>query len=117
VALDERTTVLTSPDEVDAFIADHSLAVIFKAGLCHQTAEMFAGIEPLLEGRGDAAFGLIRVVEARATSDYVATRTGVRHESPQLLVFRDGTMVLHRSHREITAEALAAALGARLAAV
>jgi bacillithiol system protein YtxJ len=117
VALEDRTTVLTSPEQLDEFIAHHPLAVIFKAGSCHRTAEVFAGVEPVLDGRDDAAFALIRVVEARATSDYVATRTGVRHESPQLLVFRDGTMVLHRSHREITAEALAAALGARLAAV
>jgi len=33
-------------------------------------------------------------------------RTGVRHESPQVLLIRDGLAVWHGSHWEITEQAL-----------
>jgi bacillithiol system protein YtxJ len=117
MGLADRTWLLTTPEQVDEFIARHSLAVLFKAGNCGQTDETFARLQSTLTSRDDAAFGLIRVVEARAASDHLAERTGVRHESPQLFVFRDGALTLSRSHWDITAEVLAAALGARLAAV
>ena len=112
-----RTPRLETPEQVDAFIAGHSPAVVFKAGRCHQTDETLARLESLLTDRDDVAFAVIEVVPSRAASDHVERRTGVRHESPQLLVFREGALVLSRSHWGITAEALAAALGARLAAV
>jgi len=117
VALKDRISFLTSPAEVDDFIACYALAVIFKAGNCHRTSETFADIQPLLESRAALPLGVIRVVEARAASNHVAERTGVRHESPQILVFKDGQLVMDRSDWDISAESLAAALDGRLAAV
>jgi len=117
MGLADRTLLLATPEQVDEFIARHSLSVIFKAGMCGQTDETFARLQSTLTSRDDAAFGMIHVVQARAASDHLAERTGVRHESPQLFVFRDGVLALHRSHWGITADVLAAALGARLAAV
>jgi len=117
MTLADRTQTLATPEQVDEFIAGHALAVIFKAGMCGQTTETFGRLQSTLTSRDDAAFAMIHVVEARAASDHLAARTGVRHESPQVFVFRDGALALHRSHWSITAEALAAALGARLAAV
>lgn len=40
----------------------------------------------------------------------IALRTGVRHESPQVLVLRDGAAVWSASHRAITADAVMRAL-------
>jgi len=117
MGLKERITILTSPAQVDAFLADHSLAVLFKAGSCHKTSEMFARVQPVLEASDGLPIGVIRVVEARPASDHVAVLTGVRHESPQLFLFKDGGMVMHRSDWDITEKALAAALEGRLAAV
>jgi bacillithiol system protein YtxJ len=115
--LKDRTETLRSPAEVDAFLKAHPLAVLFKAGTCHRTTETLARLRSLLEARADVPFGLIRVVEARPASDHVAARTGIQHESPQLLVFREGEVILSRSHREIDEQSLAAALDGRLAAV
>jgi bacillithiol system protein YtxJ len=117
VSLQDRTQFLTSPAEVDEFLSAHPIAVVFKAGNCHKSDETLARLPAALDPREDIPFGMIRVVEARAASDHVAARTGVRHESPQLLVFKAGELVLSRNHWDITAEALAAALGSRLAAV
>ena len=40
----------------------------------------------------------------------VATRTGVRHESPQVIVLRDGVAVWAADHRDITVAKLEEAL-------
>ena len=117
LSLNDRTVFLTSPGSVDEFLARHALAVVFKAGMCHRSSEVYARLEPLLEARPDVPFGIVQVVQARPASDHLAERTGVRHESPQLLVFRDGQLTSSRSHWEITEEVLAAALEGRLTAV
>lgn len=54
---------------------------------------------------------LVRVIEERAVSLALAERLGVRHESPQVLLIRDGRVDWHDSHHRITAPALAAAVG------
>ncbi len=40
----------------------------------------------------------------------VATRTGVRHESPQVIVLRDGEAVWAADHRDIATEEIEEAL-------
>jgi bacillithiol system protein YtxJ len=103
---------LATAQEVDAFLARHPLAIVFKAGSCSRTDDAFSRIEGVLDRHSDVPLGIITVVEARAASDHVASLTGKRHESPQLLVFRDGELRLHRDHWQITAEALESALQA-----
>ena len=49
---------------------------------------------------------VVQVIEHRDLSDFVAKRFGVRHESPQALVIRDGRCVWHTSHNGITAQRL-----------
>jgi bacillithiol system protein YtxJ len=54
--------------------------------------------------------GLIVVQRARAASREVAARTGVRHESPQAFIIRNGQSVWTASHWNITSDAVADAL-------
>lgn len=51
----------------------------------------------------DADVNLIVVQHARNVSDELAKRTGVRHESPQAFVLKNGKTVYHASHYDITA--------------
>ena len=53
---------------------------------------------------------LVVVQKARDLSREIETRTGVRHESPQALILRDGAAVWSASHWNITADAVARAL-------
>jgi bacillithiol system protein YtxJ len=53
---------------------------------------------------------LLDVSRDRAISREVAERTGVRHESPQVLVLRDGEAAWAGSHGEVTASTVAQAL-------
>ena len=48
----------------------------------------------------------VLVREDRPLSQAVAERTGVRHESPQVICLVGGHPAAHASHREITGEAL-----------
>lgn len=40
----------------------------------------------------------------RDVSDFVAKKLGVKHESPQMFLFRKGELVWHDSHYSITAD-------------
>ena len=50
---------------------------------------------------------LVDVRAQRSVSQQVALRSGVEHESPQIIVFQRGAVVWNASHDDITAEALA----------
>ena len=47
----------------------------------------------------------------RDLSNAIATRTGIRHESPQAFVLRHGKPVYYASHYDIEAERIAETLG------
>lgn len=104
--LRERIVNLSSPDEVDAFLEQNPSSVVFKAGTCHKTMQGFGFLQEKVEPREDLKVGVIRVVEARAASNQVAQRTGIRHESPQVIVFKDGQPVFDLDNWDITPEAL-----------
>lgn len=53
---------------------------------------------------------LVVVQDARLVSNEIAQRTGVRHESPQTLIVRDGETIWHASHYDITKAAVLRAL-------
>ncbi len=55
----------------------------------------------------------VDVVTDRTTAHGIAGRCGVRHESPQAILFERGRAVWHASHGAITAAALAAACAPR----
>lgn len=54
--------------------------------------------------------GIVIVQNARAVSADIEKRTGVAHETPQLLIFRNGEVVWTASHGQIRAAAVEAAL-------
>ena len=105
--LNDRVVLLTSPEAVEAFLGRFPSSVIFKAGTCHKTMQGFGFLEDRLAGREDLMCGVIRVVEARPASNLVAEKTGLRHESPQVILFKDGAPVFEANNWDITPEALA----------
>ena len=110
--LKDRITFLTSPQEVDGFLEANPSVAIFKAGTCHKTPETFVHVEAHLDPREDLKLGIIKVVEARTASNHVAALTGVEHESPQILLFKDGKKVFARDNWDITADAMSEGLRA-----
>jgi bacillithiol system protein YtxJ len=64
----------------------------------------------LAEARAEASYNLITVQSHRNVSDEASARLGVRHETPQAILLRDGRPVWNASHFRITADALAQVL-------
>jgi len=53
-----------------------------------------------------AVFAVIEIQVARPVSDALAQRTGVRHESPQIFLLRQGQVAWQASHYGINRQAL-----------
>lgn len=56
------------------------------------------------------AFYMLKVQDARPVSNAIEAHYEVKHESPQILLVKDGKTVWHTSHDAITAEAVEEAL-------
>ena len=56
-------------------------------------------------------YGLIYVIEDREVSNAAAEMLGVKHESPQAILVKDGQAVWNTSHSRITSETLQGILG------
>jgi bacillithiol system protein YtxJ len=81
---------------------------VFKHSLtCSISFTALAEFEAFVDEGGPArSYALIEVQTARELSDELARRTGVLHESPQVILLRDGEAVWHASHWRIEAESL-----------
>ena len=103
--------VLESLYENEAFdrLLDEPLAIVFKhSSTCGISARAHGEVEKFLSEHPERRIHKVEVLGARAVSDYIEEKTGIRHESPQLLVLRDGEVVWHGSHSRVTAEAIEA---------
>jgi bacillithiol system protein YtxJ len=64
-------------------------------------------VEGYLRNHPDLDAYLVDVRAQRALSQQIAARSGIRHESPQVIIFRRGLPIWNASHDEITAGELA----------
>jgi len=81
--------------------------VIFKHSLtCPISTSAFQQMK-----RYEGEISLVEVQSARDLSSEIENRLGVRHESPQVIVLRNGQVVWDASHFKITADAVADAVG------
>lgn len=78
--------------EQPVFLFKHSLTCPISSGVF----EIVSGI--------DADVYLVVVQHSRDISSEIATRTGIRHESPQAIIIKDGKPIYHASHYDITAQ-------------
>lgn len=90
--------------ELDALIekSNERAVILFKHST---TCPISSGVYNEVS-RADADINLIVVQNARSVSTHVAEMTGVRHESPQALVIKNGKVVYHASHYDVTAQDL-----------
>jgi len=93
---------------LDEFLANvnGSAAVLFKhSNSCGVSARALAEMSKMTQ-----PVGLVTVQQARAVSDEIERRWGVDHETPQVLIVRDGKVVWDVSHFRVKAEEIEAAL-------
>jgi bacillithiol system protein YtxJ len=95
------TTLDTTEQLEELFQKSHEAPVlVFKhSTTCPISAAAYRQIEGV-----DGDVNIIIVQSARQISNEIANRTGIRHESPQAIVLKDGKPVYHASHYNVTAE-------------
>jgi bacillithiol system protein YtxJ len=92
-------------------LREKPLAIVLKhSTACSVSARARREALAFLGARPDQEIYEVYVLEHRAVSDHIQEATGIRHESPQLLVLRRGEVHWHGSHSSVTAEAIAAAV-------
>lgn len=80
--------------------------VIFKHSVtCPISSHVYSEVAEI-----NAEVNLVVVQTERSISNAIAERTGIRHESPQAIVLKDGKPVYHASHYDVTAEEVNAKL-------
>src|SRR5919201_24855 len=85
--------------------------LIFKHSTqCPISAQAYEEFIDFAKGARDLTCGTVLVIENRILSNVIADRFGVRHQSPQALLIKDGRVVWHASHWSITSESLRDAL-------
>ncbi len=85
--------------------------LLFKhSHICPISTAAFERYERFLAAHADVASGWLNVINQRPLSQAVAAATGVKHESPQALLYRDGAVVWSASHDAITESSLANAV-------
>jgi bacillithiol system protein YtxJ len=100
---------ITDQNELDNLFAESGkkAVVLFKHSLTCPIS--YAAYEEMSLMKTEAV-NLIIVQDARHISNEIAERTGVRHESPQTIILRDGKPVWHASHYDITKSSVTRAL-------
>jgi len=99
---------IDNKETLDKLITDSRTKpiVIFKhSNACGISASAYREMEKL-EGQ----VNLLEVQSARDVSRELADLTGIRHETPQVIVFKDGKAVWNASHFDVKAGAVRQAL-------
>lgn len=101
---------ITTTEAADAWLASPTPVWVCKHSVtCPVSAAGLGEFERYLAARDDRA-ALVVVQRSRGVSKHIAEATGVRHESPQVLLVRDRQVLWHACHGGITAEAMAEAV-------
>jgi len=103
--LAELDSLIEHSRQRPVFLLKHSLTCPISAA-AHRAYLRF--VEE--HGEEQVRFALIEIQKARPLSNAVAERSGIRHESPQAILFKDGEPVWNASHWSITEQNLAGAL-------
>lgn len=102
---------LTSIEELDQLFEDSTKRPVFvfkHSTICPASTRALNYYQAFVEeNRADEFyFSLVMIRDHRELSNQLAERTGVKHESPQVLLIMDGQAVWHDSHFEITQDKL-----------
>lgn len=106
--MNNHFTPVENAETLDQLLArsEREPVVLFKhSSLCPISAAAYQEMKRL-----NGEVSLLVVQKARAVSKEVEARTGVRHESPQAIILRNGRAVWFASHWGVTADAVEQAL-------
>jgi bacillithiol system protein YtxJ len=88
---EELDSIIEKSNEQSVILFKHSTTCPISHGVYREVSN------------ADADINLIVIQNARSVSTAIAEKTGIRHESPQAIVLKNGEVVYHASHYDITA--------------
>jgi bacillithiol system protein YtxJ len=92
-------------------IKNQDLAVLFKhSPTCGVSWAAESQVKKFIAGNPDIPVYTISVRQDRDLSRRIAEETRIRHESPQVIVFRRGVPVANASHQDVTVDFLSQAV-------
>jgi bacillithiol system protein YtxJ len=99
---------LTSLADLDAALAGQKGTIVLykhstQCGMCDGA---IAEIKAFLTAHPSPTFYYLDLLEHRDVSNAIAQRLGVKHESPQAIVLKDGKVTSVLNHRAISAASL-----------
>ena len=106
--MDNQFIEIANLPSLDDFVAklEGAPGVLFKhSSSCGVSARAYSEMSRLPH-----PIGLVVVQDARAVSDEIEKRWRVSHETPQVLIIRDGTVLWDASHFQIKAADVESAL-------
>ncbi len=102
---------LSTREEADALFQEGEVILFKHNTTCPISANAHREMESFTSGGAGMPVHLIDILAHRDVSDHVAERTGITHESPQVIVLRDGKPAWNASLFDITAAALREQVG------
>ena len=110
-------TALHGIDDLDRLLTasqDRPLLLFKHSHTCGVSAEALDELVTYLSDEpADVHYAMVTVQTHRDVSNAVTTKLGVRHETPQALLIRDGRVVWSASHFRVTAGAVVDAINAQ----
>lgn len=97
---------LSNPSELDSVFAQETAVLYKHSTQCPISAAAHRQMDTLLERNPDAPLYKVDVHSAKELSDTIVEKTGIEHQSPQLILLRGGSATWTSSRGEITADAL-----------
>jgi bacillithiol system protein YtxJ len=95
-------------------LPEQPLAIVFKhSSTCPVSWAAERQVRQFVEQHPEVPLYTVVVQQERALSREVAEMTGIRHESPQILVFRQGQVVSDTSHEGVTVDYLTSVIAPR----
>jgi bacillithiol system protein YtxJ len=101
--IEDWRTLLARSQDKPVFLFKHSTR-------CPISASRWKEFQSFAQGRDDAEFWVVLVIQDRPVSLQIAHDSGIAHQSPQAILFDNGQAVWHNSHWSITSQEMAHAL-------
>lgn len=102
---------LNSRDQIDSVFGEDRVIVFKHNTDCPISANAHREMESFLSGGAQVPVYRVDIHEARDVSDQIEERTGIKHESPQVIVLRGGRPEWHADRWDVTADAIRENLG------
>lgn len=88
-------------------LSSHGLVFLLKHSFtCPISASAKKIFEEFYSKHQDIPCFILNIQETKNLSNQISEQTGISHESPQVLVFKDGSVIFNEDHQKITLDVL-----------